>query len=109
MNNRCNMRVAYFVNEYPAISHSFIRREIKAMEALGVSISRYAIRPSNLKLVDKEDEQEQLLTRYVLQTPIWRVGYCLLGAWLNGPEHYFEQSGSPLRSAGNLITGSCAT
>lgn len=84
------MRVAYFVNEYPAISHSFIRREIKAMEALGVSISRYAIRPSNLKLVDKEDEQEQLLTRYVLQTPIWRVGYCLLGALVKQPGALFR-------------------
>ena len=39
------MRVAYFVNQYPAISHSFVRREIQALERQGLDVARYAIRP----------------------------------------------------------------
>ena len=37
-------RVAYLVNHYPAVSHSFIRREILALERLGVEVMRIALR-----------------------------------------------------------------
>ena len=30
------MRIAYLINQYPAISHTFIRREIRALEDMGV-------------------------------------------------------------------------
>jgi hypothetical protein len=29
------MRIAYFINQYPKVSHSFIRREILALERQG--------------------------------------------------------------------------
>ena len=32
---RSEMRIAYLVNQYPKVSHTFIRREIQALEALG--------------------------------------------------------------------------
>ena len=35
-------RVTYFVDEYPKISHSFIRREISALEEQGLEIQRIA-------------------------------------------------------------------
>ena len=38
------MKIAYLVNHYPAISHSFIRREILALERLGHEILRISIR-----------------------------------------------------------------
>jgi glycosyltransferase involved in cell wall biosynthesis len=38
------MRIGYFVTEYPAVSHTFIRREIHALEALGVDVVRYTVR-----------------------------------------------------------------
>ena len=38
--NDITMRVAYLVNQYPAVSHSFIRREILALERQGVEIVR---------------------------------------------------------------------
>lgn len=53
------MQVAYLVNRYPAASHSFIRREIAALEADGINVSRYSIRrtdPSNLPDVRDLDE-----------------------------------------------------
>ena len=37
------MTVAYLCSEYPRVSHSFIRREIRALEAHGVAVERFSI------------------------------------------------------------------
>ncbi|HAX76133.1 MAG TPA: hypothetical protein DCY88_09935 [Cyanobacteria bacterium UBA11372] len=44
---------AYLVNQYPKASHSFIRREIAAMEACGVQVGRFALRSYGWELVDE--------------------------------------------------------
>lgn len=41
------MTIAYLVSEYPAPSHTFIRREIAALRAAGLSILPFSIRPSS--------------------------------------------------------------
>jgi colanic acid/amylovoran biosynthesis glycosyltransferase len=61
------MRIAYLINQYPKISHSFIRREIQALERRGIKVMRIAIRGWNDQLVDAEDAREREYTRYVLQ------------------------------------------
>src|SRR5258705_3909204 len=61
------VRVAYLVNQYPAVSHTFIRREIQALERQGVSVDRIALRGWDIPLVDAEDVAERKKTRYVLQ------------------------------------------
>ena len=38
------MRIAYLMNQYPMVSHVFIRREILALERRGVEIMRIALR-----------------------------------------------------------------
>jgi glycosyltransferase involved in cell wall biosynthesis len=65
------MRLAYFINQHPKISHSFIRREILALEALGVEVSRYAVRGWADEVVDPADKVEQGRTRYLLQRGLW--------------------------------------
>jgi glycosyltransferase involved in cell wall biosynthesis len=52
------MRVAYFVNQYPAVSHTFIRREIEALEAAGWSVERFALYTREPSLVDPRDREE---------------------------------------------------
>ena len=61
------MRIAYLVNRYPAVSHSFIRREILALERQGHEIMRLSVRGCDEVLQSKEDLQERTRTRYVLQ------------------------------------------
>lgn len=39
------MKVGYLVSQYPATSHTFIRREIEAVRALGVAVKTYSVRP----------------------------------------------------------------
>lgn len=63
------MRIGYFTNQYPAPSHTFIRREILALEERGHDVVRYAIRPAPFPLVDKHDLQEAKRTRHVLRQP----------------------------------------
>ena len=74
------MRIAYFINQYPKVSHSFIRREILALERQGFEVQRIALRGWDGELVDAEDIAERDKTRYVLQggvkellLPVWRV------------------------------------
>lgn len=60
------MRVAYLISEYPKVSHSFIRREIAALERQGVEVLRYAIRGPSDGSPDSADVEERRRTRYVL-------------------------------------------
>jgi colanic acid/amylovoran biosynthesis glycosyltransferase len=60
------MRIAYLVNKYPKVSHSFIRREIEALEAIGLSVARFSIRSCESELVDPKDKLEFQKTQIVL-------------------------------------------
>jgi colanic acid/amylovoran biosynthesis glycosyltransferase len=60
-------RVAYLVNHYPAVSHTFIRREILALEKLGVEVQRIALRGWDGTLADPQDVRERDRTRFVLR------------------------------------------
>ena len=61
------MRIAYLVNQYPKPSHTFIRREIQALERLGLEIFRISLRGWDLSLADEQDVIERKKTRYVLK------------------------------------------
>ena len=60
------MTIAYLVNQYPKVSHSFIRREIVELEACGLEIRRFAIRSCESELIDEADKLELTKTRSVL-------------------------------------------
>ena len=61
------LRVAYLINQYPKVSHSFIRREIQALERRGVDVRRYAVRGWDGDAIDPEDLAERSRTRYLLR------------------------------------------
>ena len=63
---RPSERIAYIINQYPKVSHSFIRREIQALERLGVQIDRISVRGQDDVLVDEGDKAERTATRYLL-------------------------------------------
>ena len=60
--------VLYLVNQYPAISHTFIKREVLALERAGVRIVRVAARATG-ELVDPGDIEEERRTTYLLRRP----------------------------------------
>jgi glycosyltransferase involved in cell wall biosynthesis len=61
------MKIAYFINQYPKVSHSFIRREILALERQGFNVGRFALRGWDSELVDPDDLVELERTRFVLK------------------------------------------
>jgi colanic acid/amylovoran biosynthesis glycosyltransferase len=58
--------IAYLVNQYPKASHSFIRREILALERLGFVVHRWASRGWDADCPDPADLAEQRRTSYLL-------------------------------------------
>ena len=60
------MKVAYLVNQYPGISHTFVRREIQALERLGVRVERFAVRAAKQGVISKEDKEEAQKTKYIV-------------------------------------------
>jgi colanic acid/amylovoran biosynthesis glycosyltransferase len=67
------LKLAYFINHYPKVSHSFIRREIQALERQGFDIQRIALRGWEDSLPDAQDQSERQKTRYVLQQGTWAL------------------------------------
>jgi glycosyltransferase involved in cell wall biosynthesis len=68
------MRIAYLVNQYPKVSHTFIRREIQAIEREGILVTRCSIRHSTDPMLDPSDVEEGKKTHVVLDAG---VGYLL--------------------------------
>ncbi len=81
--------IAYFVNQYPKVSHSFIRREILALERQGFVIQRIALRGWDAELVDEEDFKERSQTRYILKGGLLPLMMATLCAVLSAPLRFF--------------------
>jgi glycosyltransferase involved in cell wall biosynthesis len=79
------MRIAYFTGQYPAISHTFIKREMRALESLGMNVLRYATRRPFEKLVDPEDIHEQEQTSYLVDSSIMELLSCFVRTCLRQP------------------------
>lgn len=62
-----SMAIAYLINQYPKVSHSFIRREIQGVEACGISVYRFSVRSRSDELVDETDKAELEKTEVILQ------------------------------------------
>ncbi len=82
-------KIAYFINQYPKVSHSFIRREILAMERQGFVIQRIALRGWDADLVDADDLQEREKTRYVLQAGLIGLILAVIHISFTHPVRFF--------------------
>jgi glycosyltransferase involved in cell wall biosynthesis len=92
------MTVAYLVNLYPKISHSFIRREIQALESQGVVVQRYAIRRSSEPLVDDADRKELAKTEVLLGLGPTRLFVSLLRVAAGHPLRFLRTLGLAVRT-----------
>ncbi|HEX3698273.1 MAG TPA: glycosyltransferase family 4 protein [Polyangia bacterium] len=84
------MKVAYLVNQYPAVSHSFIRREVAALEAQGIQVERFSMRPPPSDLVDPADQAEQARTRVLLGQGVSGLLLALTVAALTRPASWLR-------------------
>lgn len=86
------MKVAYLVNQYPLGSHSFIRREIQALEQLGIQIQRISIRSTIAKIKDAADIKEYSETTVLLNIhPIFLIGF-FIRVFFSSPVRFLKVS-----------------
>ena len=91
------MNIAYLLNAYPITSTTFIRREIEALIASGVSVKRFAARHWDGQLVDPLDLAEQQRTEYLLTGNVGGLFGATARELLTNPRGF-------LRAAGALAT-----
>jgi colanic acid/amylovoran biosynthesis glycosyltransferase len=83
------LKIAYFINQYPKVSHTFIRREILALERQGFDVQRFALRGWSEAPPDLIGLQERARTRYVLRQGVWGLALPTLRAILTSPLRLF--------------------
>ncbi|HMN91991.1 MAG TPA: glycosyltransferase family 4 protein [Hydrogenophaga sp.] len=91
------MRVAYFINQYPKVSHSFIRREILALERQGLEVERIALRGWQDPVVDVEDKAEQTRTFHVLRQGLIGLASAMIGQAVRTPVAFMRALGQAWR------------
>ena len=67
------LKLACLVNTYPRASHTFIRREVQALERRGHTVHRFAMRSDRAALVDAADLAEDSRTEHVLAQGLRRL------------------------------------
>ena len=93
-------RVMYLVNRYPEASHTFIRREIAALEALGVEVARVSMRTPSGSSIDAADAREVRLTRVILGPgSSWRLPLALAREALAAPGRFAKAFAKAIRLA----------
>ncbi|MRU16101.1 glycosyltransferase family 4 protein [Roseovarius sp. A21] len=84
------MTIAYVLNTYPQPSHSFIRREVRALEAQGTPILRLAMRRPTMPLVASQDHEEEAQTDYVLEKGAPALGRAVLSRLFKSPRAWWR-------------------
>jgi glycosyltransferase involved in cell wall biosynthesis len=72
------VRIAYLVSQYPAPSHTFIRREVAALRSRGLVVDTCSIRAG--ESLSEVDRAEEATTFVVLARPAWRAALGLAGS-----------------------------
>ncbi|MDB5754090.1 MAG: glycosyltransferase family protein [Massilia sp.] len=91
------MKIAYLVNQYPMVSHSFIRREIMALERQGFEVLRIAVRGWGAALADPQDLHERAHTRYLLQGGAFSLALAVLRQFASAPLRFVRAFALALR------------
>lgn len=83
------MRIGYLATHYPAVSHTFILREIRALRGLGVEIETFSVhRARESELLAEADRQESQRT-YTVLPPNWlALLRCHAYAFARAPRKY---------------------
>jgi colanic acid/amylovoran biosynthesis glycosyltransferase len=91
------MKIAYLTNQYPLVRHTFIRREVVALEAHGVEVVRYSIRDSGKEVVDPADQAEYAKTRALLSAGKFGLVGALLSHAVTRPVRFARALAATIR------------
>src|SRR3954468_8746922 len=84
------MKIAYLVNQYPKVSHTFIRREIQALERVGLTVSRFSVRLPNEVIADQEDILEKSRTHVLIDEGLLRLVISTVACVVSRPARFLR-------------------
>lgn len=83
------MKIAFLCSEYPAISHTFVLREVEALRRRGAEVETFSIRRTPPeRLLAKADREAAASTTAILPPRWGRMGLAHLKALAAGPAAY---------------------
>ncbi|MFM9978667.1 MAG: glycosyltransferase family 4 protein [Sphingomonadaceae bacterium] len=90
--------IGYLVSQYPATSHTFIRREVEALRRQGVAIATFSIRPpADAELRTAPDRASAAETEYILPLSLPKLLRAHLWALATRPLGYARTFAFALR------------
>ena len=84
------MKILYLINQYPKVSHTFIRREIMSHEENGIEVLRVAMRSDDPNDMSKVDFTEYEKTHYVLKQPKFELIKHVFSAIRENPKSFLK-------------------
>ncbi len=66
-------RIAYLCSQYPAVSHTFVLREVRALRELGAEISTFSVRRAGSDHVLSWADHRAFASTYAILPPSWRA------------------------------------
>lgn len=92
------LRIAYLTSQYPATSHTFIRREVSALRSIGVAIDTFSVRaPAVAELTGAADQVEATGTYTLLRQSALTYLSAHLGEAFRHPARTFRTFALALR------------
>ncbi len=85
-----SLKLAFLTTEYPKASHTFVRRELLALEQRGHEITRLSIRDATQTVVDPADKAEAEKTIICLNLPKLQMIVSTIAAILTRPRPFFD-------------------
>jgi colanic acid/amylovoran biosynthesis glycosyltransferase len=85
------MAIAYLVSRYPAVSHTFVRREVVALRRRGLAIQTFSLRETpEDQILSPEDEAERRGTWSILPASARELAWAHMTALWRRPGRYFR-------------------
>lgn len=92
------MLIGYLVSQYPAASHTFIRREIDELRLRGINVQTFSVRrPEPNECRTKRDNSALQETFYLLPIPVMPLVAAHIGAICTRPAAYLSVAGLALK------------
>jgi len=94
------VKIAFLCSEYPAISHTFVLREVEALRRLGAAITTFSIRRTHPDRLLSEADRSAAKSTIAILPPSWpRLLRAHLGLILKAPAAYASTLALALRLA----------
>jgi colanic acid/amylovoran biosynthesis glycosyltransferase len=94
------MKIAYLCSRYPAVSHTFVLREVNGLRALGAEIATFSIRRADSDQLLAHADRVAFESTYAILPPRWRELLAAhLGLLARAPRAYLSTLALALRIA----------